>query len=301
LPHHNPFLIAAEKDMPPPESARLRKTKLPQKVRTAMNTATTQEGFLDRDGCRIHYRVDGSADAPALVFSNSLGSNLAMWDPQMPEFTRRFRVVRYDSRGHGNSSVGAGGYTIEKLGNDVVALLDLLGITKTSFCGLSMGGMVGMWLGLHAPTRIERLVLCDTAARIGTADSWAARIESVRKDGMAALAAAVILRWFTAQFVERDPQAVERIRQMLLATPSKGYVATCAAIAAFDAREEISRIRAQTLVISGRHDEATTPADGRFLAERIPGARYIELAAAHLSNIEAAPEFTREVSRFLPS
>jgi 3-oxoadipate enol-lactonase len=266
-----------------------------------MNTATTQEGFLDRDGCRIHYRVDGRADAPALVFSNSLGSNLAMWDPQMPEFTRHFRVVRYDSRGHGKSSVGAGGYTIEKLGNDVVALLDLLGIAKTSFCGLSMGGMVGMWLGLHAPARIERLVLCDTAARIGTAETWAARVESVRKDGMAALAPAVILRWFTAQFVERDPQAVERIRQMLIATPSEGYVATCAAIAAFDAREEISRIRAKTLVISGRHDQATTPANGRFLAERIPGARYIELAAAHLSNIEAAPEFTREVSRFLAS
>ena len=266
-----------------------------------MTTATTQEGVLERDACRIHYRVDGGADAPALVLSNSLGVNLAMWDPQMEEFKRHFRVVRYDSRGHGASAVARLGYTLKNLGEDVVALLDLLGIAKTSFCGLSMGGMVGMWLGLHAPARIEKLVLCSTAARIGTPEMWVARIENVCKNGMLAITPAVISRWFTPQFLEREPQAVERVRQMLLATPPEGYAWTCAAIALVDDREVLSRIRAKTLVISGTHDQATPPADGRFIAERIPGAQFVELAAAHLSNIEAAPEFTREVSRFLLS
>ncbi|HXX86608.1 MAG TPA: 3-oxoadipate enol-lactonase [Casimicrobiaceae bacterium] len=250
-------------------------------------------------GGRFNVRIDGAAAAPALMLSNSLGTNLAMWDAQIPALTRRFRVVRYDARGHGASAVTVGPYTMEQLSRDVVALLDALKIERAHFCGLSMGGMVGMWLGANAPERIDRLVLCNTAAKIGSPEVYNARIDAVRKGGVASVADAVIDRWFTAPFRQRSPEAVARMRAMLTATSAEGYAASCAAVRDMDLRETLARIKRPTLVIAGTHDLATPPADGQRMGQGIDGARYVELDAAHISNVEAAAVFTKAVTDFL--
>jgi len=255
--------------------------------------------FIEADNAAIHYRVEGQPGAPVLVLSHSLGTNLAMWDPQMPALNERFRVLRYDCRGHGESAVAPGPYTIERLGRDVIGLLDGLAIRRAHFCGLSMGGMVGMWLGAHAPERVEKFVLCNTAARIGPPEFWNTRIENIRTSGMDSIATAVLGRWFTPAFHERMPDGVARLRRMLVETSADGYVACCAAIRDADLRDALSRIQARTLVIAGTHDAATPPAEGRFVAERVAGARYVELAAAHLSNIEVPERFTAAVAGFL--
>lgn len=255
--------------------------------------------FVDRDGGRLHYRIDGAADAPTLMLSNSLGTNLSMWEAQVPTLSRHFRVLRYDCRGHGQSTVSPGPYSVEQLASDALLLLNALDLERVHFCGLSMGGMIGMWLAIHAPERIDRLVLCNTAPRIAPPELWNTRIETVRNGGMKAITDGVIGRWFTQAFIARAPEAVEAVRQGLLSTPPEGYIGCCAAIRDMDQRDEVQRIQAPTLVISSTHDPATTPADGRFLAERIGGARYTELATAHLSNIEAAEPFTVAVLKFL--
>jgi len=251
------------------------------------------------DGVRIDYSLEGAADAPVLVLSNSLGTDRAMWDPQMAALRARFRVLRYDTRGHGASGVPAQPYLVDRLGRDVLALLDGCGIARAHFCGLSMGGMTGMWLGREAPARLDRLVLCNTAARIGPPEVWDKRVETVRASGMEAIVPGVIERWFTAPFRAREPAAVARIVAMLRATPPAGYVAACLAIRDMDQRAQLAAIRAPTLVIAGESDLATPAADGRFAAEQIPGARFVALAAAHLSNIEAAAEFTAALLGFL--
>ena len=255
--------------------------------------------FMQIDGVSLHYQLEGRDDAPCLVLSNSLGTDLGMWAPQMPALLGHFRVLRYDTRGHGQSAVAPGPYSIEQLGNEVVALMDHLGIGAAHFCGLSMGGMTGMWLGANRPDRIGQLVLCNTAARIGTPESWNARIEMVNSEGMAAIVPAVIDRWFTPAFQQRAPHTVEIVRGMLLRMPAAGYTACCAAVRDMDQRDGFSRIRAPTLVIAGTQDMATPPADGRFVAEKIPGARYLELDAAHLSNFEQAEAFTENLIGFL--
>lgn len=255
--------------------------------------------FIDADNLRLHYQLEGRDDAPTLVMSNSLGTNLEMWAPQMPALLEHFRVLRYDTRGHGQSSVTPGPYSIAQLGGDVIALMDRLGIRRAHFCGLSMGGMTGMWLGANHPDRIDRLVLCNTAARIAPPELWNARIDKVNKEGMASIAQAVLDRWFTEDFLQQAPQRVDIVRAMLLQTPAAGYAANCAAVRDMDQRDGLDGITAPTLVISGTQDKATSPADGKLLAERIPGARYVEVNAAHLSNWEVVQPFTTHVVGFL--
>jgi 3-oxoadipate enol-lactonase len=250
---------------------------------------------------RIHYVLEGQSGAPVLVFSNSLGTNYSMWAPQVSEVRKKLRVLRYDMRGHGQSSFTPGPYSIEQLGKDVIALLDALDLDRVNFCGLSMGGMIGMWLGANAPERLNRLVLCNTAAKIGTSEVWNARIEAVRKDGVKSVASAVIERWFSAAFREKAPAKVASTLKMLEESNPEGYAACCAAVRDFDFRKQVGRIQIPVLVIAGAHDPSTPPADGRFLAEQIPGARYAELDAAHLSNIEDQDRFNREVIAFLYS
>jgi 3-oxoadipate enol-lactonase len=255
--------------------------------------------FIEVKGGRLHYQLDGPEGAPVIVLSNSLGTNMAMWEPQMALLTRQFRVLRYDTRGHGLSSVTPGPYTIAGLGRDVTGLLDSLVIERAHFCGLSMGGMIGQWLGIHARHRLDRLVLCNTAARISTVDAWNTRISMVRQGGMEAIVSAILQRWFTTDFIERAPSAIESMRQMLLGTSAQGYVACCEALRDADLIADATRTKARTLVIAGAHDPATPPEQGRFLAARISGAGYLELPASHLSNIEAAEAFTAALVDFL--
>jgi 3-oxoadipate enol-lactonase len=255
--------------------------------------------ILETDQVNLHYQIEGPADAPVLVLANSLGTELGMWAPQMPRLLEHFRVLRHDARGHGQSQVAPGPYTIAQLASDVIALLDHLQIERADFCGLSMGGMIGMWLGAHFPTRIRRLVLSNTAAQIPPPEAWNQRIDKVTREGMAAIAPAVIERWFTPAFAARAPQQVELVRNMLLHTEPAGYVANCAAVRDMDQRNGLSGISAPTLVIAGSHDKSTPPQDGQFVAQQIPGARYLELDAAHLSNWEQADQFTTAVIDFL--
>ncbi len=257
--------------------------------------------FAQLKDVRIHYDLSGPATAPTLVFSNSLGATLSMWDSQIPLLQNKFRVLRYDTRGHGQSSVTPGPYVIDQLASDVVALLDELNLDRVFFCGLSMGGQTGMWLALNVPGRLHRLVLCNTAAKIGNADTWNTRMDAVRKGGMHSISNAVMERWFSSAFRSKPPDLVAVSKRMVESHNPEGYLANCAAIREFDVREAVSAIRIPTLIISGTHDAATTPVEGRFLASQIPGARYVELNAAHLSNIELPDRFTSELTSFLLS
>jgi 3-oxoadipate enol-lactonase len=254
--------------------------------------------FIESGDLRLNYRFDG-LQRPVIVLSNSLGTNLSMWDPQATVLCEKFCVLRYDTRGHGLSSVTPGPYSIEQLGRDVITLLDALKVESAYFCGLSMGGMIGMWLGVNAASRMKGLVLCSTAAKIGTADTWNARIKDVKERGMAAIATTVVLRWFSEDFVKKSPEVIEAMRQMLLQAPPEGYAACCAAIRDADLSHDLSRVTARTLVIAGAQDPVISSANAHLVAEGIPGASYLELQAAHLSNIEAAPQFTEALLKFL--
>ena len=253
---------------------------------------------LEINGARLYYDLEGREEAPVLVLSNSLGTTLDMWAPQMPALLQHFRVLRHDARGHGRSDVTPGPYTIAQLGADVLALMDHLGMARAHFCGLSMGGMIGMWLGTHHAGRLDRLVLCNTAAKIGTPDIWNQRIAKVEAEGMASIVDLVLERWFTAGFRQRAPEQVGVVRQMLLDTVPAGYSANCAAVRDMDQRAGIASIRVPTLVIAGTHDGSTPAADGRAVADAIPGAQYVELDAAHLSNWEQSEQFTQALLNF---
>lgn len=254
---------------------------------------------IDADGAKIRYEIDGPDDAPWLVMSNSLASNLDMWEPQMGALSRAFRVLRYDTRGHGRSDVPPGPYSIERLGRDALALMDALGIDRAHWCGLSLGGMTGMWVATNAPERIARLALCNTAAHMPPPDMWDARIASATSDGMDAVAATTLERWLTAGFRDAKPEVTEHVREMIRATPPAGYAACCAAIRDMDQREAIRRISAPTLVVAGAHDPATPPDRSELIAAAIDGARMVTLEAAHLSNIEASGRFNAVVGEHL--
>jgi 3-oxoadipate enol-lactonase len=254
---------------------------------------------IDADGCPLHVEVEGPERAPALMLSNSLGTTLHMWDGQVGPFTQHFRVVRYDRRGHGRSGVPAGPYSMERLGRDVLAILDALGIRKISWCGLSMGGMVGQWLGANAPERIERLVLTNTSSYFPDKAMWNERMRLVREKGIPAFAPANMERWFTKTFRERAPEVIARVQEMFAATPLEGYLACAAAVRDMDHRELLPRISAPTLVIAGTHDPATPPEANEYISKHIPGAQFALLDAAHLSNVEQPQPYTKAVLDFL--
>ena len=247
----------------------------------------------------LHYEIAGDDGAPPLLLSNSLGTTLDMWEPQLAALASRFRVIRYDSRGHGRSQTTPGPYSIDRLARDAVALLDRLAIGRAHFCGLSMGGMVGLWLGIHAPERLDRLAVANTAAKIGTSDMWNTRIDAVQKGGMAAIASAVLARFFSPTLLEQPTPMILRIREAFLNTSPEGYVACCAAVRDMDQRYSLSRIHVPTLVIAGSGDMATPPAEGRYIAEQVHRGRYVELPATHLSNVQSAPAFAQALVQFL--
>jgi len=242
---------------------------------------------------RLAYELSGPEQSPVLVLSNSMGTTMAMWDQQLAALTGRLRVLRYDHRGHGASEVPPGPYRIEELGRDLLGLLDDLGLDRVSFCGLSLGGMVGMWLAAHAPDRIDRLALCCTAATVN-GEVYLERAAKVRAGGTGAVVAEVVDRWFTPAFRRAAPHQLERAAAMLLATSEEGYVGCCEALAAMDLRAGLPAITAPTLVIAGADDLATAPARAEAIVAAIPKARLEVVAgAAHLANIEQPEQVTR--------
>jgi 3-oxoadipate enol-lactonase len=241
----------------------------------------------------VHAVVEGPADAPVLLLSNSLGADLAMWDPQVPALTELFRVVRYDTRGHGRSPVPDGDSTIDDLADDVVALLDRLEVPAAHVAGLSIGGMTALRLAVREPQRVRTLAVLCSSAYTGNEQSWRDRAHTVRTEGTGAIADAVISRWFTPGFAAANPDLIARLRATFAAHPDEGYASCCAAIAAMDQRADLSRITAPTLVVSGTEDAALPPEHQRMIAEGIPGARLLSLSpAAHLATIEQAQQVT---------
>jgi 3-oxoadipate enol-lactonase len=235
------------------------------------------------------------------MLSNSLGTNVHMWDDQAREFAKHFRLIRYDRRGHGRSTVPAGPYSMERFGKDVIAILDALKIEKTNWCGLSMGGMVGQWLGANAPNRVNKLILSNTSSYYPDKSPWNERIAFVREKGLAGLVDANMQRWFTEGFRAKHPEVIERMKAIFTGTDPKGYIACCEAIRDMDFRDSNPRIKAPTMVIVGAQDPATPPAAGEAIAKAIPGAKVATIDAAHIANMEQPQIYTSTVLEFLLS
>ena len=245
----------------------------------------------------LDYQLDGPDGAPVIVLSNSLGTTRAMWQPQIEALTAHFRVLRYDTHGHGKTTKN-GKVTLAQLGEDVIALLDHLNIDRAWFCGISMGGLTGLWLGRFAPERFHGLAVANTAARIGDQASWLSRARAVRQEGMAVVAAGAADRWFTHAFRQKAPEVVEALCHQLTHTDAEGYAACCEALAAADLRGEVGQIPLPTLIIAGESDPVTTVGDAHFLQQQIPASEVVVLAASHLSNIEAPKSFTSALLSF---
>jgi 3-oxoadipate enol-lactonase len=247
----------------------------------------------------LHYALDGDPSAPVLLLSNSLGTSLDVWEPQLAELRQHFYVLRYDTRGHGMSDVTSGPYSISQLGGDVIGLLDHLKIERAHICGLSMGGITAMWLALNHPERVNKLVLCNTAPYIGPSDNWTTRAAAVQRDGVASIAGAVVSRWLTPEYAQQHAAQVAYLVGMLSATAAEGYAASCIAVRDNDLRKEVSGIHAETLIIAGSGDLPTPPSEGQFLRDQIKNSQYIELAAAHLSNQQQVTAFGDALLHFL--
>jgi 3-oxoadipate enol-lactonase len=250
------------------------------------------------DGCSIYYRFDGEEDRPVVMLSNSLGSTLAMWDPQIASLTARYRVLRYDNRGHGQSDVAPGPYSIDRIATDARELIEGLELGPVLWCGLSMGGMAGMWLAANAPHVLRRAVLANTSPLIGPKDIWNQRIAMAEREGMEPLAKIVVQRWLTAPYMAVHPDVAAGLTAMIASIPAPGYIAAAAAVRDLDLRDSLSRIGLPVLVIAGSQDPSTPPSMGEQIASGIPGARLAVLEAAHLSNIEQPDEFNRLLHDF---
>jgi 3-oxoadipate enol-lactonase len=254
---------------------------------------------IQSNGCPINVVIEGPENAPVLMLSNSLGTTHAMWQPQVEAFKQHFRLVRFDRRGHGGSGVPKGPYTMEGLARDALAVLDGLGLKKVNWCGLSMGGMEGMWLGANAPERFERMVLCNTSAQFPDRKIWDDRLRFARENGLVAMVGANMERWFTKGFREREPKTIAWITEMFLTTPLEGYIGCGEAVRDMDHRALLPNIKVPTLVIAGRHDPATTLQAGEYLRDHIPGVAFTVLEAAHISNVEQPAAFSNAVLEFL--
>lgn len=249
-------------------------------------------------GTRLYYRVDGPADAPPLLMISSLGSDHAMWDPVLPALTRQFRVIRMDKRGHGGSEVVPGDYTMATLGADALAVADAAGASTFHYMGLSIGGMIGMWLAANAPERVRRVVLSNTAAQVDP-KRFDERIATIMLSGMKAVADTVIGRFFTAPYAARRTVHFETVRQTFLSIDPVGYAGCCAAIRDMDLVPGLTRILAPTLVIGGTHDESTPAEQGRRIAQMVANGRYAELPTAHFGHSEQPGRFIDLVVPFL--
>ena len=256
--------------------------------------------FTTGDGTRIAYRLDGPEDRPVLVLSNSIATTFHMWDGQVPELARSFRVLRYDFRGHGGSDAPAGAYSLDRLGRDVLELLDFLGLARVHFLGLSLGGFVGQWLGIHAPERIERLILSNTSPHLGPASYFDEQIRNVLSaDDLSATAEMFMRNWFPASMLAGRNETVEEFHAAILAMSPQGLAGCFAAVRDADLRRPISLITAPTLVIGGEDDKVTLASHSEAIAATIPGAELLLLPGVHLLNVERPAEFIEAVLGFL--
>lgn len=255
--------------------------------------------IVESNGTRISYSVEGPAARPVLLFINSIGTTRDLWSPQVPALVGTYRIIRYDARGHGTSAVPAGNYSIEQLARDALAILDAEDVKQAHVCGISLGGITAMWLGVHAPDRVSSLILANTAARIGSVESWTDRIALVQERGMRAVAELAMKNWFTPAFHQRRPDVVASFRTMVESCPATGYLGCCAALRDEDLREAISQISRPVLVVAGHTDVPTPPEALAFIHQQIKGSKMLTLDAAHLSNVEQADAFTSAVMGFL--
>ena len=256
--------------------------------------------YLDLPTHRLHYRIDGpEGDRPWLTFCNSLGTDMHMWDAQVADLARDFRILRYDRRGHGRSSAPQPPYSLADLGEDVIALMDALAIPRTHFCGLSIGGLTGQWLAIHHGGRFDRVVVCATASRIGTAESWNARIAEVRESGLAPLLPVTAERWFTPAFRQHEPEAVDAILSGFVSTSTDGYTGCCAALAKADLRDKLDQIANPLLAISGAEDPVCPPADLSTIAHSVRDGQHLSLPGRHIINVESAGQFNAALRDFL--
>ena len=262
-------------------------------------TRKTPMPMIQSDGCQLNVQVEGPERAPVLMLCNSLGTDLHMWDDQVKAITERYRLVRYDRRGHGKSGAPKGPYNMEMLGRDALAVMDGVGVQKVNWCGLSMGGMVGMWLGANVPQRIDRLVLSNTSSYMADKQIWNDRIKTVRAGGLAAIVDGTMERWFTKPFRESSPEAMERIRAMFMATNTEGYIGCGQAIRDMDHRPLLAKINTPTLVVAGRYDLGTPLEAGEFIAQHTPNAQLAVLETAHIANMEQPKVYTDTVLEFL--
>jgi 3-oxoadipate enol-lactonase len=254
------------------------------------------------NGIDVNYTFDGPASGPVITMSNSLSSNLSMWDPQIPALTSRYRVLRYDTRGHGGTDAPAGPYALDELTEDARALLQALGIARTHFVGLSMGGMIGQIMALKYPELLQSVVLCDTMSRVPTEAKpmWDERVHMAETRGMEPLVEPTVARWFTEPFRQKGAPVIDRVRSMIRATPPRGYAGCCQAIAALNLTDQLKRISLPTLIIVGEDDPGTPVAASRVIHEQIQGSELVILkSAAHLSNLEQPEAFNQALTGFL--
>ena len=254
--------------------------------------------FASNDA-EINYQTFGDASQPAIIFSNSLGTQLNMWQPQISFFEKKFYVICYDTRGHGASSAPQGPYSIEQLGTDVVHLLDHLNIKKASFCGISMGGLTGQWLAIHHPERFNHVIVCNTAAKIGQEQAWNDRAQLVREQGLKPIAETAASRWFTEPFIRSNTAIVESLSNDLGAGSPEGYASCCEALAKADLRADLKTITVPMLIIAGQQDPVTTVADAQYIINHVRSSSLFEINASHISNIEQPKAFNQAIFSFL--
>ncbi|MCW8039628.1 MULTISPECIES: 3-oxoadipate enol-lactonase [Acinetobacter] len=254
--------------------------------------------FISNDAA-INYATFGDASKPAIIFSNSLGTNYQMWQPQINFFKKEYFIVCYDTRGHGASTAPQGPYSIEQLGTDVVNLFDHLNIQKASFCGISMGGLTGQWLAIHHPERFNHVIVCNTAAKIGQEQAWNDRAQLVREQGLKPIAETAASRWFTEPFIRSNTAIVESLSNDLGAGSPEGYASCCEALAKADVREQLKNITVPTLVVAGQKDPVTTVADAQYIINNVRSSSLFEINASHISNIEQPKAFNQAVQSFL--
>lgn len=255
--------------------------------------------YLNTNGTQIHYRLDGNPSRPALLFSNSLGTDLSMWDAQVQALSDDFCIIRYDTRGHGHSSRDGNPFDLDTLGLDVLALIEHLSVPHVHFCGISMGGLIGQWLAINAPEKLSSLIIANTSAKIGTDEGWMSRANSILESGMNPIADSAASRWFTADFVATHAVDVARLVSMLRQTNPRLYAYCCLALGGADLRDKIHNISTPTLVVAGEFDPVTTVTDAKFLHQGIAGSTLVVLQASHLSNVEKPIAFNNALIQFM--